>query len=97
MTVTVGSREIFDSWIEGQVNRGHPMKSKQALRSQPSDPMGEGDQWTRGIVGNQVAWKIISQGSPTIQTMVSPRGYMLASGELRGEKRVNPNNRCVPP
>jgi hypothetical protein len=43
---TVGSGEIRDRWIGGQVNRGHPMKRKQGLRSQPSDPIGERDQWT---------------------------------------------------
>jgi hypothetical protein len=76
---------------------GHMMKRKQGLRSQPSDPIGERDQWTRGITGNQVAREIISQGGPSIQTMVSPRGYMSTSGELRSEKRVTPNRRCVPP
>jgi hypothetical protein len=79
------------------VNRGRPMKRKQGLRSQPSDPIGERDQWTTGIVGNQVAWEIIPQGGPAIQTMVSPRGYVSASGELWGEKWVTPNRRCVPP
>jgi hypothetical protein len=43
---TIGSGEIWDRWIRGQVNRGRPMKRKQGLRSQPSDPIGEGDQWT---------------------------------------------------
>jgi hypothetical protein len=48
-------------------------------------------------VGNQVAREIISQGGPAIQTTVSPRGYVSTSGELRGEKWVTPNRRCVPP
>jgi hypothetical protein len=47
-------------------------------------------------VGNQVAWEIISQGGPAIQTTVSPRGYVSASGELWGEKRVTPHHQCVP-
>jgi hypothetical protein len=42
------------------MNRVCPMKRKKGFRSQPSDPMGEGDQRVEGIVGNQVAWEIIS-------------------------------------
>jgi hypothetical protein len=38
---TVGSGEIQDRWIEGQVNKGRPMKRKQGLWSQPLDPIGE--------------------------------------------------------
>jgi hypothetical protein len=30
---------------------GRPMKRKQGLRSQPSDPIGERDQWTRRHCG----------------------------------------------
>jgi hypothetical protein len=45
-----------------------------------SDPMGERDQQIEGIAGNQVARDIISQGGPTIQTIVSPRGYVSTSG-----------------
>jgi hypothetical protein len=67
------------------------------LRSAPLDPMGERDQHTGGIAGNQVAWELIPQGSPAIQTTFSPRSYMSALGELRGEKWVTPNNRFVPP
>jgi hypothetical protein len=74
--VTVGSGEIRDRWIGGQVNRGHPVKRKQGLRSQPLDPIGERDQQTRGIVGNQVAREIIPPGDPAIQTTVSSRGYV---------------------
>jgi hypothetical protein len=79
------------------VNRGRPMKRKQGLRSPPSDPIGERDQGTTNIAGNQVAWEIIPQGGPAIQTSVSPRGYVSTSGGLRGEKRVTPNHQCVPP
>jgi hypothetical protein len=74
------------------VNRGCLMKRKQGLRSPPSDPIGERDQQTTAIAGNQVAWDIIPQGGPIIQTTVSPRGYVLALGELRGEKWVTPNH-----
>jgi hypothetical protein len=73
------------------------MKSKKGLRSPPSDPIGDIDQWKTGIAGNQVAREIIPQGDPTIQTTVSPRGYMSSLGELWGEKRVTPNHRCMPP
>ena len=73
------------------------MKKKQGLRLPPSNPIGVWDQWTKGIAGNQVAREIISQGGLAIQTMVSPRGYMSASGELRGEKQVTPNHWCMPP
>jgi hypothetical protein len=79
---TVGSGEIRDCWIRGQVNMGLLMKRKQGLRSPPSDPIGERDQWTRGIAGNQVAWEIIPQGGPAIQATVSPRGYVSALGEF---------------
>jgi hypothetical protein len=78
------------------VNKGRPMKIKQGLRSQPSDPIGKRYQWTIGIAGNQVAREIISQDGPAIQTTVSPRGYMSSSRELRGEKRATPNHRCMP-
>jgi hypothetical protein len=73
------------------------MKRKQCLRSQLSDPMGEGDQQTGGIVGNQVAQEIISQGGPAIQNTISPRGYVSASGELWGENWVTSNHRYMPP
>jgi hypothetical protein len=49
------------------------------------------DQWPEGIAGTQVAQKLILQGSPAIQTVVSLRGYMSASGELQDERRVTPN------
>jgi hypothetical protein len=54
------------------------------------------DQWPGDIAGTQVAWKIIIQGGPTIQTAVSPRGYVSTSDELRDERRVTPNHRCMP-
>jgi hypothetical protein len=50
-----------------------------------------------GIAETQVAREIILQGGPTIQTMVSWRGYVSASGELRDERRVTPNHHCMPP
>jgi hypothetical protein len=59
---------------------GHPMKRKQGLRSPLSNPIRERDQQTGGIVGNQVAQEISPQGSPTIQTTVSLRGYVSGSG-----------------
>jgi hypothetical protein len=77
------------------VNKGRLMKRNQGLRSQPSDPIGEIDQRTEGIAGKQVAWEIIPQGGPAIQTMVSPRGYVSTSRELWGKKWVNPNRPCV--
>jgi hypothetical protein len=55
------------------------------------------DQWPEGIAGTQVAWKLIIQGGPTIQTVVSPRGYVSASEELWDERRVTPNHHCMPP
>jgi hypothetical protein len=61
------------------------MKRKQGLRSPLSDPIGERDQWTAGIVGNQFAREIIPQGGPTIQTTISPRGMcqqISNSGEI---------------
>jgi hypothetical protein len=61
---------------------GCPMKRNKGLSSPPLDPIGERDQRTTDITGNQVAWEIIPQGAPTIQTLVSYRGYVLASGEL---------------
>jgi hypothetical protein len=48
------------------------------------------DQRPGDIVGTQVARKIIIQGGPTIQTMVSMRGYVSASGELWNEEWVTP-------
>jgi hypothetical protein len=48
------------------------------------------DQRPEGIAGTQVARKLILQGGPAIQTMVSPRGYVPASEELRDERRVTP-------
>ena len=95
--IIVGSGEIHVHWIEGQVNKGHLIKRKQGIRSQPSDPIGKWYQQTKGIAGNQFSCETISQGRPTIQTMVSPRGYISTSGELWGEKRVTPNHLCVPP
>jgi hypothetical protein len=40
------------------------------------------DQWLEGISGTQVAQKLILQGGPAIQTMVSLRGYVSVSEEL---------------
>jgi hypothetical protein len=54
------------------------------------------DQRPEGIVGTQVARKLILQGSPTIQTMVSPRGYVSTSRELRDERWVTLNHHCMP-
>jgi hypothetical protein len=48
------------------------------------------DQWPGDIAGTQVAWKIIIQGGPAIQTVVSLRGYVSASGELWNEGWVTP-------
>jgi hypothetical protein len=73
------------------VKKGRPMKRKQGLRSPPSDPIRERDQRTIDIAGNQVTREIIPQGGPTIQTTVSPSGYVSVSRELRGKKRVTPN------
>jgi hypothetical protein len=50
-----------------------------------------------GIAGIQVAQELILQGGPTIQTPVSPRGYVSASEELRDERWVAPNHHCMPP
>jgi hypothetical protein len=50
-----------------------------------------------GIAGIQVAWELILQGSPAIQTPISLRGYVLASEELWDERQVTPNHRCMPP
>jgi hypothetical protein len=55
------------------------------------------DQWPGGIAGIQVAWELILQGGPAIQTQVSPRGYMSASEELWDERRVTPNLYRMPP
>jgi hypothetical protein len=55
------------------------------------------DQRPGDIAGTQVARKLILQGGPTIQTMVSLRGYVSALEELRDERRVAPNHRCMPP
>jgi hypothetical protein len=55
------------------------------------------DQWPGDIAGTQVARKLILQGGPAIQTMVSLRGYVSASEELRDERRVTPNHHCMPP
>jgi hypothetical protein len=84
----------LDQWIGEQ---GSSDEKESRLRSQPSDPIRERDQRSESIAGNRVAWELISQGIPTIQTTVSLKGQVLASGELRGEKRVIPNHRCVPP
>jgi hypothetical protein len=54
------------------------------------------DQWPEGIAGTQVAQKLIIQGGPAIQTMVSPRGYVSASEELWDERWVTPNHHCMP-
>jgi hypothetical protein len=77
--------------------QGSSDESEEKVKSTPSDPIGERDQRPGGIVGNQVARDLISQGGPAIQTTVSPRGYMSASEELWGERRVTPNHRCAPP
>jgi hypothetical protein len=55
------------------------------------------DQWPGGIAGTQVARELILQGSPAIQTMVSPRGYISVSEKLRDESWVTPNHHCMPP
>jgi hypothetical protein len=55
------------------------------------------DQWPGDIAGTQVAWKLILQGGPAIQTVVSLRGYVSALEELRDERWVTPNHRCMPP
>jgi hypothetical protein len=55
------------------------------------------DQRPKGIAGIQVARKLILQGIPAIQTAVSLRGYVLASGEFRDERQVTPNHHCMPP
>jgi hypothetical protein len=55
------------------------------------------DQRPEGIAGTQVEWKLILQGGLAIQTMVSLRGYVSASGELWAERRATPNHRCMPP
>ena len=55
------------------------------------------DQRPGDIAGTQVAWEIILQGGPAIQTMVSLRGYVSALEELRDERKVAPNHRCMPP
>jgi hypothetical protein len=55
------------------------------------------DQRPGDIMGTQVARKIILQGGPAIQTVVSLRGYVSASGELWDERRVTPNHHCMPP
>jgi hypothetical protein len=47
-------------------------------------------QWPEGIAGTQVARKIIIQGGPEIQTVVSLKRYMSALGELRDERKVTP-------
>jgi len=53
--------------------QGSSYKKEARLRSWPLDPIGERDQRPTGNVGNRVAWELISQGDPTIQTIVSPR------------------------
>jgi hypothetical protein len=47
-------------------------------------------------MGTQVAWELILQGGPTIQTTVSMRGYMSMSEDLRDEMRVTPYHHCIP-
>jgi hypothetical protein len=54
------------------------------------------DQQPGGIEGTQVARKIIIQGGPAIQTVVSLRGYVSMSEELRDEMWVSPNHHCMP-
>jgi hypothetical protein len=66
------------------VNRGHPMKMKKGLRSQLSDPIREGDQRPTGIARNQVAWDLIPQGGPAIQTMVSLSGLHVSVRRIAG-------------
>jgi hypothetical protein len=78
------------------LQQGFSDESKAKVKSQPSDCL-ERDQRPGGIAGNQVTWELIPQGGPTIQTIVSLRGYVSASEELRGERWVTPNRRCVPP
>jgi hypothetical protein len=50
-----------------------------------------------GIAETQVARELIPQGGPAIQTTVLPWGYVLALEELRDQRRVTPNRRCMPP
>jgi hypothetical protein len=76
--------------------QGSSDESEAKVKSQPSDCL-ERDRWPGGIAGNQVTWELIPQGGPAIQTMVSLRGYVSASEELWGERRVTPNRRCMPP
>jgi hypothetical protein len=54
------------------------------------------DQRPGDIAGTQVAQKLILQGGPAIQTVVSLRGYMSALEELQNERRVSPNHHCMP-
>jgi hypothetical protein len=54
------------------------------------------DRQPEGIVGTQVARNLIIQGGLAIQTMVSPRGYVLTSEELWDERWVTPNRCWVP-
>jgi hypothetical protein len=37
--VTMGSREIWDRWIERQVNKRRPMKEKKRLSHNPEIPV----------------------------------------------------------
>jgi hypothetical protein len=48
-------------------------------------------QWIEGIAGTQFAQKLIIQGGPAIQTIVSSRGYASMLEELWEERRVTPN------
>jgi hypothetical protein len=83
----------FD-WRAGK--QGSSYESEEKVKSQQLDCL-ERDGWLGGIVGNQVTWELIPQGDPAIQTTVSSRVYMSASGELQGEKQVTPNRRFIPP
>jgi hypothetical protein len=77
--------------------QGSSDEKKARAKVVTSNPIGERDQRPTGIAGNRVAWEIISQGGPAIQTTFLPRDYVSASGELWGKKRVTPNCRCMPP
>jgi hypothetical protein len=52
---------------------------------------------TRRHCGEPSCMGVNSPRGLAIQTTVSPRGYVSASEELRGERRVTPNCRCMAP
>jgi hypothetical protein len=74
------------------VNKGYLMKMEAKVKvKNVRSHWRERDQFPAGIVENQVAWELISQGIPTIQTTISLRGYVSSSRELWGEKQVTRN------